>query len=111
MPTSSKGPPRFTIRLLQSSWRVVDTHTGELAGRARYTVEIRGVRNVTGVSGDVVGTLVIPERVARDTLAPADTLRQPGDTVPIKPAPRKPAPTKPAPTRPAPTQPAPARPR
>lgn len=41
MPTSSKGPPRFTIRLLQSSWRVVDTHTGELAGRARYTVEIQ----------------------------------------------------------------------
>lgn len=76
----------------------------------RYTVEIRGVRNVTGVTGDVVGTLVIPERAAADTLAPADTLRQPGDTapagrdtVPAKPAPAKPAPAKPAPARPAPT--------
>jgi hypothetical protein len=41
---------------------------------ARYVVEIRGVRNVTGVAGDAVGTLVVPERAARDTLAaPADS--------------------------------------
>jgi hypothetical protein len=26
---------------MQSSWRVIDTETGELAGRARYTVEIQ----------------------------------------------------------------------
>ena len=36
---------------------------------SHYTVEIRGVRNVTGVSGDVVGTLVIPEPPPRDTTA------------------------------------------
>jgi hypothetical protein len=89
---------------------------------ARYTVEIRGVRNVTGVTGDVVGTLVIPERSARDTLAPGDSLRQGLDTTrarrdsvparraPVKPAPTKPAPTKPAPTKPAPTKPAPTKP-
>ena len=87
----------------------------------RYTVEIRGVRNVTGVAGDVVGTLVVPEPPARDSLAPADTLRQRQDTtrardsVPAKPAPAKPQPTRPAakhaPTKPAPTKPAPATPR
>ena len=88
---------------------------------ARYTVEIRGVRNVTGVAGDVVGALVIPERPARDTLAPADSLRQPGDSTPAardtvpqkpaagKPAPGKPVPVKPAPSKPAPTKPAPTR--
>jgi hypothetical protein len=76
----------------------------------RYSVEIRGVRNVTGVTGDVVGTLVIPEPVARDTAARADTLRQGRDTtrtsrdsVPGKPAPAKPAPTTPAPAKPKPT--------
>ena len=86
---------------------------------SRYTVEIKGVRNVTGVAGDVVGTLVIPEPPARDTLAPADPLKQPGDTaragrdsVPTKPAPTpaKPAPTKPAPATPAPTKPTPRKP-
>jgi hypothetical protein len=70
------------------------------------------VRNVTGVTGDVVGTLVVPEPAARDTLAPADTLRQSRDTtgagrdsVPVKPVPAKPAPAKPAPTKPKPTPP------
>jgi len=77
----------------------------------RYTVEIRGVRNVTGVAGDVVGTLVVPERPPRDSLAaPADSLKPGADTTrgardsapraPAKPQPTKPAPTKPAPTRP-----------
>jgi hypothetical protein len=81
---------------------------------ARYTIEVRGVRNVTGVTGDVVGTLVIPEPPARDTLAPKDTLRQGGDTtkarrdsVPAKPAPAQRPPPKPAPTTPAPTKPKP----
>jgi Bacterial Ig-like domain len=89
---------------------------------ARFSVEIRGVRNVTGVTGDVVGTLVIPEPTPRDTLAPADSLR-PGrdtirtgrDSVPAKPAPAKPAPAKPAPAKPpakpGPTKPAPAKPK
>jgi hypothetical protein len=81
---------------------------------ARFSVEIRGVRNVTGVTGDVVGALVIPEPAARDTAAPADTLRKGRDTtrtgrdsVPAKPGPAKPAPTKPAPTKPAPAKPKP----
>jgi hypothetical protein len=77
----------------------------------RYTVEIRGVRNVTGVSGDVVGALVVPERAPRDSLAPpadslkpgADTTRRARDSVP--PAPAKPAPAKPKPTKPRPTTP------
>jgi hypothetical protein len=80
---------------------------------ARYTVEIRGIRNVTGVTGDVVGTLIVPERPPRDSIsapgdapaAGADTARAARDSVPAKPAPTKPAPTKPAPTKPAPTKP------
>jgi hypothetical protein len=75
---------------------------------ARYTVEIRGVRNVTGVSGDVVGALVIPERPPRDTLRqPGDTGKAQRDTVPAAQPPGR----KPAPTRPTPPKPAPARPR
>jgi Big-like domain-containing protein len=77
---------------------------------ARYTVEIRGVRNVTGVAGDVMGTLVIPE-AARDTTAAADSLGQRRDSVPGRPAPAKPAPAKPAPPKPAPAKPAPAKPK
>ena len=87
----------------------------------RYTVEIRGVRNVTGVTGDVVGTLVIPERPARDTLtAPGDSLA-PSDSARGKPLPAKPqtptrtpakaVPAKPAPAKPTPTKPAPATPK
>jgi Big-like domain-containing protein len=44
----------------------------------RYAVEVRGARNVSGTSGDVRGTLVVPERGARDSLksaTPRDTLR------------------------------------
>jgi hypothetical protein len=44
----------------------------------RYAIEVRGVRNISGTTGDVRGTLVVPERVARDTLkgaTPPDTLR------------------------------------
>lgn len=82
---------------------------------ARYVVEIRGVRNVTGVAGDAIGTLVIPERAARDSLAaPGDTLKSPTDTtrvVPAKPAPAKPAPAKPAPAKPTPAKPAPTKPK
>jgi hypothetical protein len=82
----------------------------------RYTVEIRGVRNVTGVAGNVVGALVVPERPPRDSLAPpadslkpgADTTRRARDSVP--PAPAKPAPTRPAPTKPKPTKPRPTKP-
>jgi hypothetical protein len=80
---------------------------------ARYTVEIRGVRNVTGVSGDVVGTLVIPEPPARDTLRqPGDTNKAYPDSVPAaKPPVRKPTPARPTPAKPAPTKPAPTKPR
>jgi hypothetical protein len=81
----------------------------------RYTVEIGGVRNVTGVPGDVVGTLVVPERPARDSLAaPGDSLKRGADTTrgardSVRPSPAKPAPPKPAAkpqTKPAPTKPA-----
>jgi hypothetical protein len=83
----------------------------------RYTVEIRGVRNVTGVAGDVVGALVVPERPPRDSLAPAaDSLKPGADTTrrgkprPVKPGPVKPGPVKPKPTMPAPIKPQPAKP-
>ena len=69
-----------------------------------------------GVTGDVVGTLVIPEPAARDTATRADTLgrdttRTGRDSVPPKPVPAKPAPAKPTPAKPAPTKPAPAKPK
>jgi hypothetical protein len=108
-PEKLSGRPPLTDRLVL---RPVDPWRPG----ARYTVEIRGVRNVTGVAGDVVGALVIPERAARDSLAApadsltpgADTTRKARDSVPparAKPAPRKPAPTKPGPTKPVPTKP------
>jgi hypothetical protein len=77
----------------------------------RYTVEIRGVRNVTGVAGNVVGALVVPERPPPDSLAaPSDSLKPGADTTrrardSVPPAPAKPAPTKPKPTKPRPTKP------
>jgi hypothetical protein len=82
----------------------------------RYVVEVRGVRNVTGVAGDVVGTLVVPERPPRDSLAaPGDSLKRGADTTrgardSVPPAPAKRVPAKPQPTRPAPTKPAPTKP-
>lgn len=55
---------------------------------ARYVVEIRGVRNVTGTSADVSGTLVVPERPAPDSLQPgADSIPQPDS---VRRAPGKP---------------------
>ncbi len=82
---------------------------------ARYTVEIRGVRNVTGVTGDVVGTLVVPEppsarhpRRAR-RLVGARPIRREGSRFlrsrrhRRRPRPR-PRPTKPAPAKPAPSE-------
>lgn len=49
----------------------------------RYAVEVRGVRNVTGTTGDVRGTLAVPERPARDTAQTGDSLRTgaPSDTL------------------------------
>lgn len=44
---------------------------------ARYAVTVRGVRNVTGVTGEIRGTLVVPERPA-----PGDTLRTGPDSLP-----------------------------
>lgn len=35
----------------------------------RYALEVRGVRNVSGTTGDVRGTLAVPEPGARDSLA------------------------------------------
>jgi hypothetical protein len=53
---------------------------------SRYVVEIRGVRNVTGVAGDAVGSLVLPERAPRDSLAgAADSLKPGTDSVRARP--------------------------
>ncbi len=62
----------------------------------RYVLEVRGVRNVSGVSGTATGVLAVPERTAADSLKQkADSLRPhierkkrlPGDTA----APKLPA--------------------
>ena len=69
---------------------------------AKYAVTLRGLRNVTGVTADAEGTLVIPERQALDSAAAADSLAKPKTkakgkpTPPSPPKPRKPsAPTSP----------------
>ena len=51
---------------------------------AKYAVTLRGLRNVTGVTGEAVGTLVVPERQAADsTKAAGDSLRgRPGSQKP-----------------------------
>ena len=43
---------------------------------SRLVLEIRGVRNVTGVPGDVVGVVAVPEKKAAPP--PSDSLRAPG---------------------------------
>jgi hypothetical protein len=55
---------RLVLRVRQS-WKPKD----------RYVVEIRGVRNVSGVTAKVQGNLVIPEKTAADTLKGADSLK------------------------------------
>ncbi len=73
-PVSTRPPlsNRLVVRV-REPWR---------AG-GRYAVEIRGVRNVTGTSGDVRGTLVVPDRAARDSLrAGADSLQRRSDSLP-----------------------------
>jgi hypothetical protein len=53
---------------------------------ARLVLEIRGVRNVTGVAGTAVGVLAVPEK-----RAPSDSLRAPGrrDTTRARPPERR----------------------
>jgi hypothetical protein len=43
---------------------------------SRLVLEIRGVRNVTGVTGDAVGVVAVPEKKA--TPSPSDSLRKAG---------------------------------
>jgi hypothetical protein len=43
---------------------------------SHLVLEIRGVRNVTGVAGDVVGVVAVPEKKAAPS--PSDSLRGPG---------------------------------
>lgn len=47
---------------------------------AKYAITLRGLRNVTGVAADAVGTLVVPERQAVDSAA-ADSLRAHPDSL------------------------------
>jgi hypothetical protein len=49
---------------------------------AKYELELRGVRSVSGVTGAARGVLAIPKREARDTLrARGDSLAQPRDSL------------------------------
>jgi hypothetical protein len=53
---------------------------------AKYAVTLRALRNVTGVTGEAVGTLVVPERQAADsTKAAGDSLRAKADSQPGRP--------------------------
>jgi hypothetical protein len=110
-PRARRAPPEKLTSRPPLSDQVVIRPVEPWRPGARYTVEIRGVRNVTGVAGDAVGTLVIPEPAPRDSLAaPADSLQQRADTIrgaadSVPSAPAKPAPTKPKPTKPQPTKP------
>lgn len=57
---------------------------------ARLALEIRGVRNITGVAGDVVGAVAVPERPARDSLGTAaDSLQRRADSLKPAPQPRR----------------------
>lgn len=60
---------------------------------AKYELELRGVRSVSGVSGEAKGVLTIPKREAADTLrkpAGADSLKPRADSLrPKAPAPRR----------------------
>lgn len=48
---------------------------------AKYELELRGVRSVSGVAGDAKGVLTIPKREEPDSLqARKDSLAQPGDS-------------------------------
>jgi Bacterial Ig-like domain len=42
---------------------------------AKYAITLRRLRNVSGATGDAVGTLVVPERQAVDSTRAADSLR------------------------------------
>jgi hypothetical protein len=72
---------------------------------AKYEIEIRGVRNTTGVKGDVRGGFSVPKVAAPDTTkraadstrraagkpkSPADTLARPPDSLGRRPPPKKP---------------------
>jgi hypothetical protein len=51
---------------------------------AKYAITLRALRNVSGVTGDAVGTLAVPERQAADSAA-ADSLRTAPDSQAAKP--------------------------
>lgn len=85
-PAALAGRPPLTDRLVlrvAEPWRP----------GARYAVEIQGVRNVTGVTGDVRGGLIVPEKpvtppdtlgvpVLPDSLVPDTLAPPPGDSAP-----------------------------
>jgi Carboxypeptidase regulatory-like domain/Bacterial Ig-like domain len=74
-PVRTEPSSQLTGRPPLSNQLVVRVGTPWKPG-GRYAIEVRGVRNVSGTTGDVRGTLVVPERAARDTLkgaTPADT--------------------------------------
>jgi hypothetical protein len=67
---------------------------------SRLTVEIRGVRNVSGVAGTAVGVLAVPAAVKPDSTPPAKAprgakVRAPGDSAAPPPPKRPPAYTPP----------------
>jgi hypothetical protein len=57
---------------------------------SRLVLEIRGVRNITGVAGDAVGVVAVPEK--KPAPSPSDSLRGPGrrDSAAPKPPQRRP---------------------
>jgi Bacterial Ig-like domain len=59
---------------------------------ARLVLEVRGLRNVTGVAGTAVGVVAVPEKPKPTGRAPADTAGR-RDTTRARPPQRPPAPT------------------
>jgi len=68
---------------------------------SRLVLEIRGVRNVTGIAGTAVGVVAVPEKpktTPQDTTkkrAGRDTTHKPQARPPAQPTPAQPAPTRP----------------
>jgi hypothetical protein len=72
-PVRAEPSARLTTRPPLSNQLVVRVRQPWKPG-GRYALEIKGVRNVSGATGDVRGTLVIPERATPDSLSPGDSV-------------------------------------
>ena len=70
--TGARAPRQAVTRPLTSRPRLSDQLVVRVSSpwkpEAKYEMEIRGVRNVSGIAGEAKGVLAIPKREARDSL-------------------------------------------